>query len=340
MNHNKIRQFVGKTSVGFTLVFWIVAALVLNISLTSCSSLEDKPITEPLSMDERNQLIAKDVNYAFVFGILDYVEQHRNVPLTSSEKKTMSGLSYKRLNKFMSEWQSGDKKKEIEEKYEKEWNRKYDAYCNKVDSINDYWLDYIKTFNPENYVKIELVDILDKTDVFLGYVKVLLRLTPLKGSVSNVEAYFGFDGMMGRNPLNVTESFSSPITKEAWMNFNYAFDTDASKVNELPVDKLLEIYPFKTNITGVASNGKVIEYTDGYFKIPRSVRSMWEKAPARGKEWKDESEKKSKYMGVITELIDPDMEYEIDYVHERFKRDAYEDDSLAASFYYQIAGQY
>lgn len=317
----------------------VMAVICLGLTLTSCNSLEDKPITEPLSIEERNQLLAQDINYTFVFGVLDFLEKYRSTPLTSSEKKTMSELSYKRVNKFMSKWQSGDERKAKEAQYEKEWQAIYDSNCVKVDSINEYWRDYIKAYNPENYVKIELEEIIDKTDVIMGYVKVRLRLTPLKGSVSDLEAYFGLDGMMGRNPLKVSESFSSPITKEAWMAFNQTFDIDASKVRDLPVSELLEIYPFKTNVTGLSSNGKVIEYTDGYFKIPSCVRDMWSVEPAKGKEWKSETEKYSNYMRVIEELVDPNMESEYGYVHNRIKRDAYEDDSLAASFYYQIAGQ-
>jgi len=310
----------------------------LGILLSSCNSLEDKPITEPLSLEERQQLVEKDIDYMFVFGVIDVMEKYRS-PITSSEKKSMSELSYRRLKEFMSKWTLGDDVDAKKAEYEKEWKSMYESYCVKVDSINDYWLEYIQAYKPENYLKIELVEIIDKTDVFLGYVKVRLRLIPLKGSISDVEAYFGLDGMMGRNPIKVSESFSSPITMESWMSFNQAFNIDASKVNDLPIGELIKIYPLKTNITELSCDGKAIEYTDGYFKIPSCIRDMWSVAPAKGKEWDKEYEKESNYLRVIKDLIDANMPSEYDYVNDRTKKQAYDYDKLAATFYYEIAGQ-
>lgn len=319
----------------------MLTACALCLSLAACGP-ENKPITEPLSMEERQKLVKKDADYATVFSTLDVLEKFRT-PLTASEKKTLEDLSYKRLKDFLAVW---DGSKELDQKkahYAGEWEKKYGFYRAKVDSIDNHWKQFMEGYKTKNYLKIELVDIVDKTDVFLGYVKVRLRFTPLKGRVDKVKAHFGlllktdkYGGMMERNKITVDTPFSSSVTQDDWMSFNYAFDIDADKVKNLPVNELLEEYDFRTNVTQLVVDGRFIDYIEGYSQVPDCVCTLWKDRTAK-EDWEESFSKELDYTCIFQKLIDPSMPAKDDYVRNRIKEDAYRDDKLAATFYYEIA---
>lgn len=314
----------------------IVLALgIWSLVMTSCGN-ENKSISEPLSLDERNELIKKDIEYGMVFSMLDALEK-RHSPLTASEKATMDDLSYKRLKDFLSVCLNTTELDQQEERYGAEWEKEYGSVNAKVDSIDHHWQHFLEDYQTDNYLKIELVDILDKSNVFLGYVKVRLRLIPLKGKVDKVEAYYGLQGsMMGRNQLTVDKPFSSPIEVDNSMSFNYAFDIKASKVNDLPIKELLDEYGLKTNITQLTVNGRKIDYIDGYNQAPDCVREMWKYRMKYENEWEGSYFKESSYNRIAKELINPSMPTKDDYVKECIRKDAYNEDELAATFYYEI----
>lgn len=160
-----------KTDKGILSTYRIVLVLgVWSLVMTSCGN-ENKSISEPLSLDERNELIKKDIEYGMIFSMLDALEK-RHSPLTASEKATMDDLSYKRLKDFLSVCLNSTELDKQEERYGAEWERKYGSVNAKVDSIDHHWQHFLEDYQTDNYLKIELVDILDKSNVFLGYVKV------------------------------------------------------------------------------------------------------------------------------------------------------------------------
>lgn len=313
----------------------ILASGIICLFISSCGN-ENKSITEPLTFEERKELINKDKEYSVVFSMLDLFEKIHPQP-TSSEKATMKELSYKRLKNFVSEWTDTDKTEKRKKKYEEEWEKMYKDIYTKVDSIDKHWNNFLEKYIPNRYLKIELVDIVDKTDVYLGYVKVRLRFTPLKGKVNKVTAYFSLEGsMQGRNEVEVNKTFSSPIEVEDWMSFNYAFDINASKVNDLPVKKLLAEYEFETNITQLVVEGRTIDYMDGYNQVPDCVRDMWTSRYKHENDWEGSYYKEYAYNQIVKELIDPSMPSKDDYVNTHIKNDAYNYDNLAATYYYEM----
>ena len=316
----------------------LIALALCCFCLSSCGGLENKPITEPLSLDERQELAMKDFKYVEVFALIDYVENNKSI--TSSDTKTMSKLTYRQLNNFLSKWVDRNNIQSKIDAYEEEWTKQFEAYIPKVDSINDEWLAFMKAHNPETYLKLELVDITDKTDIVWGIVKAKIRLTPISGTLSNLNAYFGLDeSMLNRNHLMVNETFSDPITREVDMKFNHIYDIDMDKISNLPIDELLKEYSFTTRIDRLTVDGKDINPAEAYFQIPSPITDMWKKAPGKGKEWKDKDDKEFHYWRIITQLIDPSMPSKLDYINTKIIQDAYNDDNVAAGFYYDIAGQ-
>lgn len=308
--------------------------LAIVLTLSACGP-ENKSITEPLSMEEREELTGRGDGYSITFTALE-----RTRTLTASEKKTMEGLTYKRLNDFLNEGIQELGKKGAT--YGDEWEKMYGSYRAKVDSIDRHWTQFMEGYQTTNYLKIELEDIVDKTDVFLGYVKVRLRLTPLKGRVDKVSATFGlllkddqYGSIMSRNRLEVDQPFSSSVTTDASMTFNSAFDISARKVDDLPVSELLNEYDFRTNIIQLEVEGRTVSYFDGYNQVPDCVCTLWKKRADT-----DNGHVSDRwYANVYKELIDPSMPDKDDYIGERIREDAYKDDELAATFYYEILGK-
>lgn len=314
----------------------MLLSLILCISLSACGGLEDKSVTEPLTKEQQQKLIAKDLDYILVCGMVKYVEDE-GIFLSPEVRKNLKPLSYRRLKDFISKWTDEENRKKTKAKYESQWDDMFDSNIPKVDAISDHWLEFLEDYKPENYLKVELVDIIDKSEVFVGYVQVKLRLTPLKGTISDVNLLYGLEGsMMGRNSLSHSESFSSPIVEQASMHFYYVYDIDASKVNSLPIEELLKEYPFETRIESFVADGRTIDYLDGYFKVPDCVRSFWSKGPVKGKDWKSDYEREECYEKVMRELVDTTMTSKFSYVQDNMRKEAYEDDELAATFYYQL----
>lgn len=79
--------------------------------------------------------------------------------------------------------------------------------------------------------------------------------------------------------------------------------------------------------------GCAIDYINGYNQIPNCVREMWRCRMEHEDEWEGSYFKKSSYNRVAKELIDPSMPAKDDYVRDCIKKDAYNGDELAATFF-------
>lgn len=142
----------------------VLALGIWGLLMTSCG-IENKSISEPLSVDEQNELIKKDIEYGMVFSMLDALKKYHS-PLTASEKATMDDLSYKRLKNFLSVCVNTTELDKQKQQYGAEWERKYGFINAKVDSIDHHWQQFLEDYQTSNYLKIELVDILDKQTFF------------------------------------------------------------------------------------------------------------------------------------------------------------------------------
>lgn len=75
----------------FSVCRTVLALGILGLLMTSCG-IENKSISEPLSMVERNKLREKDSDYGMVFAMQDVLEQYHS-QLTASEKATVKDLT-------------------------------------------------------------------------------------------------------------------------------------------------------------------------------------------------------------------------------------------------------
>lgn len=318
----------------------MVCLLLGCIMLTSCSN-ASKSVLEPLTQQEREKLIDEDEHYARVFSLIDWQEKEE---LTASDRKTLEGLTYGQLKDFVSRWRVTSEYREMREKaLAQEWEQMYAHYYAKVDSIDLHWKQVLEEKIPSSWVKVEWIDMTDKSEVVLGHVKIALRLTPLKGPVDRIQLYYGltpkghtpfytYFETTGRNCIEVNQSFSSPIVCEGWMSFN-TIDLDARKVGGMSVAEVQQMYAFDFNITSLVCGGKSVSYAETYGEVPFSVRNMWKNRDDCEEDmWKNTS-KDIYYASIVNELIDPAMPYKGDYVRECVRREASKDNEVAARYF-------
>lgn len=309
--------------------------------LTGCSN-AGKSVLEPLTQQERQKLVEKDEMYAKVFRLVDSQEKEE---LTASDRKTLEGLTYRQLKDFVARWKrTSEHRKAREAALTGEWEQHYGHYYTQVDSIDRHWKQALEEVIPSSWLKVEWVDITDRSEAVLGYIKVALRLTPLKGTVDSAKLYYGltlqghkpfytYFETTGRNCMEVKKPFSSPIVCETWMNFN-TIDLDTRKVGSMSAAELQQIYAFDFNITRLVCNGEPVSYIKVYNEVPFSVRSMWkERSDCDEEMWRDIS-KDIYYASIVHELIDSTMPYKKDYVRDAVRREASEDDEVATMYFY------
>ena len=326
-----------------TMITTLMMCLVLGCTMLAGCSNASKSVLEPLTQQERDKLVEDDELYARVFSIVDWQEKET---LTASDRKTLENLTYRELKDFVSRWWiNAEHRKACEKALAREWEQCYAHYYVQVDSIDRYWKEVLEEKKPSSWIKVEWIDMTDKSAVILGHVKIALRLTPLKGPVDRVQLYYGltpkghrpfytYFETTERNCIEVKQSFSSPIVCEGWMNFNTT-DLDAGKVNQMSATEVQQVYAFDFNITSLICGGKPVSYVATYNEVPSSVRSMWQRRDDCDEEdWKNTS-KDIYYASIVNELIDSGMPYKGDYIREGIRREANKDDEVAAMYFFK-----
>ncbi|QLE01307.1 hypothetical protein HX109_06900 [Galbibacter sp. BG1] len=185
-----------------------ILLLFTAIGLFSCNSHLDKPIFEPLTVNELKESIDNDSLFQKTYEYIVYVRD--TVLKTDMEKIKFADLTYEQVYDFAKFSSDTVYFKPINQRIEKEWNEKYGIYVQKVDSISNYWKNYKEENSLEQYVKVELA-IIEKEyysyssgirNINLGF-----RLTPLKGKIDQVR--FGYKIEAKINEKDNEDSYSS-----------------------------------------------------------------------------------------------------------------------------------
>jgi len=171
----------------------IIKILTISCLLYSCSSPLDKSILIPLEIGELKKVIENDTTFEKLYteiqtfreSILeDELQQVKWVDLTYQ-----SLFDYKDFKRDTSFW--GPVYLNISKIYHQENDTT--GFCDKVDSISNYWKNYFNEKDLSNYVKVELMR-LDKVYYNSGgfrHVNLGFRLTPLQGKLDQV--VFSYD---------------------------------------------------------------------------------------------------------------------------------------------------
>ena len=251
--------------------------IVIGVLFCSCNGYLDKPIYEPLSVEELKKAIEKDSVFQDIY---EYIQVMNNSVLTTDLAKVkFVDLTYRRLYKFAKFAMDTTYFNPIEKKAEKEWIENYNHYQLKVDSISDYWKEEKKSLT--QYVDIELVDMRKEYYSYSGdikNVKLGFRLTPLKGTVETLWFRYQIekktDEEDGKNSYRYGNlcseytSFSKPILK--YYEADYA---DEKILMNETLETFLMDYNIHIEVNMVGIDGIRKSFND--LDIPQSVRDYW-----------------------------------------------------------------
>lgn len=164
---------------------------VLFILTTLCSSCTDylnKPITEPMTVEDLKGAIKQDSAFLFFYAS---VQKFRKDFFADELNQVKFGeLTYRRLYDYKNKINETSFTEHLYDKAQNEWDSKYAVYVSKVDSVAAYWKKYEIEKSLSSYVSIEFITLekeyysysYDIRNVNLGF-----RLKPLKGTVEQVK---------------------------------------------------------------------------------------------------------------------------------------------------------
>lgn len=135
---------------------------VCIIILCGCNKFPTTPIFEELSLDELQECIKKDPDFAFFYDNIN--SESLSIKMTPSQKVLFKDISYERLFKYFKndlEWIDGYK----DSICEREWKSLYSV---KIDSIIAYWKQYpIESCKETHrYAQVQIIDVTDTTILF------------------------------------------------------------------------------------------------------------------------------------------------------------------------------
>jgi len=160
----------------------IIAAL-----LSSCNSPLDKPIVEPLTVDELRSVSKKDTSFIEFYEEIQNFRQSFFIEDINQVK--YGDISYKQLQKYIEYRTDTTFTKPIIEKSTAEWNDKFGNYKYQLDSLENYWQKYLDENSLLSYVNIQFDHINKERYSYNNDVKnvnLALKLTPLKGMIQQI----------------------------------------------------------------------------------------------------------------------------------------------------------
>ncbi len=164
-----------------------IYSAIITILFAGCNNPLNKPIVEPLTVEELRSVSKKDTSF------IEFYEQIQNFRQSFFDEDInqvkYGDISYKQLQKYIAYRADSTFTKPIIEKSTADWNEKYGNYEHELDSLKNYWQNYLEENSLMSYVAIEF-DHIDKD--YYSYnnevknVNLALRLTPLKGTIQQI----------------------------------------------------------------------------------------------------------------------------------------------------------
>ncbi len=164
-----------------------IYSAIMIILFAGCNNPLNKPIVEPLTVEELRSVSKKDTSF------IEFYEQIQNFRQSFFDEDInqvkYGDISYKQLQKYIAYRTDSTFTKPIIEKSTADWNEKYGNYEHELDSLKNYWQNYLEENSLMSYVAIEF-DHIDKD--YYSYnnevknVNLALRLTPLKGTIQQI----------------------------------------------------------------------------------------------------------------------------------------------------------
>lgn len=308
----------------------LLTPILCAVLLGSCSSPAQRPVTEPIPLDEMNLLLKDKPDYG---PVLMLAEKFRTQAGTL-EMARANDLTYKALHDFYKSYTNSELHNRLGIQATREWTERFGAAYDRTDSIIDRWKAFLDENKPDSYVRVELQSILPAESSY-GSAGVVLRVTPLKGPVDRVEGsfglfkhgqrhYFGDVGPARGNTFSFTGGLSAPATCRTTMGYSiwdihdgdipYTMYPDRPG---LPLSELLEKYDFDYTVTTLVREGRQIRFADIYGQIPSPVRNYWQE---KDKETYDEYLRGEIVRNLVDSAFTDRSDYVRNYVTDYFRK--------------------
>lgn len=261
--------------------------LLIAVLFASCNGPLNKPIVEPLTVEELRSITKEDTTFIEFY---EDIQEFRQSFFSEDINQVKYGdISYKQLQKYFAYNQDTIFTKPIIEKAETEWEEKYNHYSHKVDSLSDYWKKYLAENSIASYVNIEF-DHIDK-DYYtysneIKDVNLAFKLTPLKGTIQQISFSYKIKSKLqsdekeslyssffddNRGSCISTTPFSKPVVR--YWEVNYTLEkTLKYKSNaefKRDYDITFEVTKIRVNNKNITEDGLLIpEVMKDYFRFP------------------------------------------------------------------------
>ena len=246
---------------------------IITLLFASCNRPLDKPIVEPLTVEELRTVSKKDTSFIEFYKEVQNIRKSFFVEDINQVK--FGDISYKQLQKYIAYRSDSTFTKPIIEKSRVVWNEKYGSYEHKLDSLKKYWRKYIDENSLISYVNIEFDHINKEYYSYSGGVKdvnLALKLTPLKGTIQQMsfiykiksklrsdesESIFSSTFNDNRGSCILTSPFSSPTVR--YWGVNYTLE---KKLKHITTADFKRDYDITFEVSKIRVNNKNISEDD------------------------------------------------------------------------------
>ncbi|WP_289024235.1 hypothetical protein [uncultured Salegentibacter sp.] len=161
--------------------------LIVTVLLTSCKNPLNKPIVEPLTVDELRSATKNDTAFTeFYEKIQGYRESFFNKDINQVK---FGDISYKQLRKYTNYLNDSTFLNPIYSTATEDWKSQFGNYDHQLDSLTTFWKKYLEENSLNSYLKIEFDRINREYYTYTNSIKdvqIAFKLIPLKGTVQQV----------------------------------------------------------------------------------------------------------------------------------------------------------
>lgn len=247
----------------------------LIIFFSSCTDYLNKPLAEPMSVEDLKGAIKQDSAF---LDFYETVQKFRKEFFAEDLNQVKYGdLTYRRLYDYVNKMSDSLFTQPLYDKAKKEWDSKYSVYTTKVDSVASYWKKYEEENSLNSYVSI-VFKTLDKEYYSYSHdvrsVNLGFQLTPLKGKVEQVKFSYEVTSKLDTKMSSYwnddkgncisTSPFSTSVIR--YWESPYSLE---KKLKYKTTEDFLRDYDVEIKVTAVRVNGE--NFSEDSMRTPTSV---------------------------------------------------------------------
>jgi len=251
----------------------VLLITVLVSLLYGCNQISNKSILIPLEQKELSNAIKQEDKFADYYNNLRKVVQM----MGDVDKATYGGITYRKFFEYIKFQNDTAFWNPLYEKWEKEHEQKYAVCFSKLDSVIEYWSNYLKENSLDSYIKIELAEINTKyynRYMWIDEVKLGFKLTPLKGKIEMINFNFYFRSKTDYKTseeyrCEINTPFNGSIIVQETANYD-----DREIFAKYDAETFLKSYDVFFEVKSIIKDGKFLKKDD--IKIPKSIAKRFD----------------------------------------------------------------